>query len=241
MISEEMLSIWGIKRNNDYFELYYNGKKLKFFYGNDPLGVLIRLIEQFIMQVYKPLRIQGRHVVDVGSYICDSSIFFAVNGAKHVYAFEPFKKAYDLGLKNVIVNGLSDKVSVYNVALYDSNCKVKIDGGTFSSYAELREVKEGIEVQALTIVDMLNLIKSKEIILKVDCEGCERFLLKYGEALRSFYQIFIEFDYRYKEIFKLLKNMGYKVKVFNKRRVNDRLTGNLLALRYYTEPPSCLL
>ena len=46
--------------------------------------------ENFIKEQYKWLDVEGKNVVDVGANIGDTAIYFALKGAKHVYAFEPY-------------------------------------------------------------------------------------------------------------------------------------------------------
>ncbi|MDT7858468.1 MAG: hypothetical protein RQ930_00225 [Candidatus Aenigmarchaeota archaeon] len=58
------------------------------------LYMLYSYMSQFVKQDYKILKVRGKEVVDIGAYTGDSSIYFALNGAKHVYAFEPYPFSY---------------------------------------------------------------------------------------------------------------------------------------------------
>jgi FkbM family methyltransferase len=48
---------------------------------------------------YEDLNVRGRVVVDVGAYIGDSAIYFALRGARKVVAVEPHPGAYEVLLE----------------------------------------------------------------------------------------------------------------------------------------------
>jgi tRNA G37 N-methylase Trm5 len=59
---------------------------------------------------YNALNANGKTVVDVGAYIGDSSIYFALKGAKRVIAIEPCPKAFKEMLDNIRLNNLEDVI-----------------------------------------------------------------------------------------------------------------------------------
>jgi len=52
--------------------------------------------------------------VDVGAASGDTAIYFALNGAKHVYAFEPYPYSYNIAKENIKLNHLEDKITMLN-------------------------------------------------------------------------------------------------------------------------------
>jgi len=47
------------------------------------------ILEVFDYGEYEPLSVEGRVVVDVGAFVGDSAIYFALKGARRVIAIEP--------------------------------------------------------------------------------------------------------------------------------------------------------
>jgi FkbM family methyltransferase len=60
-------------------------------------------------------------VVNVGSFIGDSALFFASKGAKLVVAFKPVPKLFEILNKNIALNGFEKIISTRNEAISDSS------------------------------------------------------------------------------------------------------------------------
>jgi len=82
---------YDIKENKTTFlSLPYlnNNSKVTLYGGitnSDAVGV-------FLGNIYEYLPVVGKTVIDIGANIADSSIYFAIRGAKKVIALEPFQK-----------------------------------------------------------------------------------------------------------------------------------------------------
>jgi len=205
-------------------------------------GVVNYLIkEQFMDEVYEWLNVKGKEVVDVGANIGDTAIYFAINGAKHVYAFEPYPFSYRIALKNIKLNKLEKKVTLLNEAIGKENKTIYIDenyknvGGD-----DLKEFKKGKKIKVTTLEEVVKRFKLKNAVLKMDCEGCEypSLLNTPNEVLRNFEQIMLEYHYGYLDLKKKLEEAGFKVKVslpkyiFNDRAQNPHMViGYLYAQR----------
>ena len=178
----------GIEIKDGVLLFDYKGRKVSLnFNTRDELVHTLHMVsEQFIREQYGMLDVKGRDVVDVGASIGDTAIYFALNGAKHVYAFEPSKSVYDLAVKNVRSNGLGDRITMIN-----ESCG---SGGDALPYI-LRKYKIG------------------NAVLKSDCEGCEYGLILNADStvLRSFGQIMLEYHYGYLDIASKLKISGFAV------------------------------
>jgi len=206
-----------VKIINDKIELNYHNNKIYFFFydENKKLVFNINLIkENFINEEYKQLDVTGKDVIDVGSSIGDTAIYFAINGAKHVYSFEPYPYSYDIAKKNIKLNHFENKITLLNEGCgKDGFVTIKEDyentGGT-----DLKSFKEGKKIKIESLDEIVKRFNLKHAELKVDCEGCEYDLILNAsdEALKAFDQIIIEYHYGYRNLVKRLKRAGFKVK-----------------------------
>ncbi|AYN75621.1 FkbM family methyltransferase [Saccharolobus solfataricus] len=74
------------------------------------------IFQNFCMKEYD-VDVKNREVVDVGANIGDTPIWFSINGARHVYAFEPLPEIYSLALENIKLNGIEDKINIINAGV----------------------------------------------------------------------------------------------------------------------------
>jgi len=79
------------------------------FYGAIENGDIIGI---FLDGVYEDLPIQNKIVVDVGANIGDSSVYFALKGARKVIALEPFPQSYEMAKKNTEANNVPSKIEL---------------------------------------------------------------------------------------------------------------------------------
>ena len=110
-------------------EFKLSDKIVKFNYDskkqlNNTLGMIK---EQFIEEQYGWLDVKGKDVIDIGANVGDSAIYFALKGAKHVYAFEPYPYSYKIALKNVKLNYLQSKITLLNEGCGGKGSYIKID------------------------------------------------------------------------------------------------------------------
>lgn len=195
---------YGIKIAPRKVEFNYKGRKIIFnFNTREELAHTLHMVsEQFIREQYSRLKVEGKDVIDVGASVGDTAIYFALNGAKHVYAFEPDKKACRLAVRNIKSNKLQDRITVIN-----EPCGTK--GNSLSSIIQRYEIANSV--------------------LKIDCEGCEYgFILGANtEGLKKCDQIILEYHYGYLDIEKVLKKLGFKVrhtspKIYNRKGPEGR-------------------
>ena len=226
-----------IKDQQDYFNFWdsedslilllkdvkFNKKKkqVEFKYKNHLIlfylkGDISLIRGQFIDEEYRWLNVKGKEVVDVGANIGDTAIYFALNGAKHVYAFEPYPFSYKIALKNIKLNKLENKVTLLNEAISKENKTIYIDGNYKNIGSDdLKEFKKGKKIRVTTLEEIIKRFKLKNAVLKMDCEGCEycSILNTPNEVLRNFEQIMLEYHYGYLNLKKKLEEAGFKVKV----------------------------
>jgi len=220
-------------------EIDYENHLIRFnFLNTGNYGIIL---EQFVKDIYKRLNVKGKKVVDVGGYIGDTAIYFAVKGAKHIYVFEPYPPFIKIAIKNIKLNKLEKKVTLLNEAIGKKNKTIYIDENHENATVEdLKKSKRGKKIRVTTLEEIVKRFKLKDAVLKIDCEGCEypSLLNTPNKVLRNFEQIMLEYHYGYLNLKKKLEEAGFKVKVslprysFNDRAQNPHmLLGYLYAQR----------
>ena len=201
--------ICGFNVSGDTLEIR-NGIKLHGFRNSD-------FIDVFCNEVYGMIPVKDKVVIDVGAHICDSSIYFALRGAKKVYAIEPLLANYELAKKNIETNKLEEIIDLKLGACSNKSGTVTVDGtGTGATITD----DTGIDVPSFSLKDISNDLDSA--ILKMDCECCEYDVILDADktTLRKFTEIIIEYHNGYKNIARKLANNGFKVK--NTRPLHKR-------------------
>jgi len=197
-------------------KLDYQNKKIYFYYDtNRQLSNIIGDIkENFIEEQYKWLDVKDKDVVDVGANIGDTAIYFALKGAKHVYAFEPYPYSYNIAKKNIKLNHLEDRITLLNEGCGRSGFVAIKESYENISGTDLKIFKEGKKIRIEDLDEVVRSFNLKHAALKVDCEGCEYDLISNAsdEALKAFDQIIIEYHYGYRNLVKRLRQAGFKVK-----------------------------
>ena len=222
----------------EFLEFTYNDKKIKLCGvregGGDLFGV-------FIQDDYKFLNVENQVIIDIGANIGDSSIYFALNNAKKVIALEPYPFSYNFAVKNIDLNGQEDKIILLNAGYgLDSNIIVDKNKVT-NAGSSLIQSNIGKKIRIYSLKSLItDHGLSNDIILKMDCEGCEYALLEEEtDTLRKFRRIQIEYHYGYDQLVNKLKENHFKVrftepiKRYNKDATNNKmLVGILYAERY---------
>lgn len=116
-----------IKKGNGLLRLKYKGRELSFVWTE---WVAYPLEEIFIKGTYSRLNVKGKNVIDIGASVADSPIYFALNGAEHVYGYEPDKERYKMALRNIELNNMGKKITLFNKpydGTQDGNAVIKID------------------------------------------------------------------------------------------------------------------
>lgn len=210
-----------IRVYNKYIRLKFGPKrKVKFVYKD---AVQLRNIfgtikENFVDEQFKRLICKNMDVVDIGANVGDTAVYFALKGAKHVYAFEPYPYSYKLAIENIRINRLNDKITIRNIGIGKKRDKITIDPN-FKNTAgtKLKTFAAGKPVNVITLGSVVSNYKIMNAILKMDCEGCEygAVLNSDNEILQKFTRIMIEYHYGYKNLEKKLKEAGFVVEHTN--------------------------
>jgi FkbM family methyltransferase len=126
---------------------------------------------------YEQLNVKGRVVIDVGAYIGDSAIYFALKGARKVIAIEPHPGAYAEMLDNIKLNNMENVIIPINAGLASKLGKVCVENVNVN-IANIIYHRPGDCLNAVPAVTLSELtsgfsVDPNDAVLKMDCEGCE--------------------------------------------------------------------
>jgi len=159
--------------------------------------------------------IKDNTVIDIGMNIADSSIYFAINEASFVIGLEPYKYSYEMALANIEINDLKGKILPLHAG-YGRDGIIEVEDKVSDIGSVLEEHKGGIKIPLLSLSKLLEQYQyniSGELLLKMDCEGCEYNILYENESvLKKFSRIIIEYHNGYNELKTKLENSGFSVK-----------------------------
>jgi FkbM family methyltransferase len=179
------------------------------------------IIEIFHYGVYESLGVEGRVVVDVGAFVGDSAIYFALKGAKRVLAIEPHPGAFAEMLDNIKLNNMESVIIPINAGLASRPGKICIENvntsNTFDIYHRPGDCPN--TVPAVTLSDLISRfsIDLNDAVLKMDCQGCEfDIILNDYKHIRLFRELIFEYHLdvvdTLNDLLKIL-NKDYKCKI----------------------------
>jgi len=195
-------------------ELYINGGRYGEYHGawvyDNSCNCYVRNNVKFrqiywaIYQVfdcgeYEPLDVSGRVVVDIGAFVGDSAIYFALSrGAKRVIAVEPHPGAFAEMLDNIRLNNLEDVIIPINAGLAGKPGKVCIEDvgveATGATYHRPGDCPNAVPVITLSELISRFGINVDDAVLKMDCEGCEfDVILNDYDHVRLFRELIFEY------------------------------------------------
>jgi len=175
--------------NEDGFLVSFNN--LSFYIEGDEEFYILN--EIFVENDYHFETSKKSIVIDIGANVGVASTYFStLDFVKKIYAFEPVLATYQQAKQNLELNNLSQKVTIQNFGLGDTNKKTKFlfDPNSKGS-AGLSSVKSDryigntnaieIEVEIKNSYEVLQSIiemyPNYQIVIKMDCEGAENEIL----------------------------------------------------------------
>jgi FkbM family methyltransferase len=155
-------------------------------------------------------------VIDIGANLGYYAIQEAYK-AKKVYAIEPIKESYEILLKNIALNKLTN-VESFECAIGDKTGDLKLYVGDSLNLASVHKTpdKHEVTVPMYSGHDFLEKLTEQPNVLRMDVEGYELKIAKsFREKLKQFDKVFIEVhhcvfhDEGTHELLDLLKENGF--------------------------------
>ena len=204
-------------------KIIYNSLELTFDFSKRGPSVLGNIIEIFSQGIYKPFLdnfdLKDRIAVDIGAAFGDTAIYFALKGAKIVYAFEPTPNFYDLACRNIKINNLENKCKIFNEAVGKEKRENNLEDQTFKDmFSGDDEAKEydsiSKKISMTTLEEIVGKFNLSDAFLKLDCEGYEYDIILNApkDVIRKFKYIIMEYHYGFESLKKKLEDDGFLVK-----------------------------
>ena len=212
--------------NDDLIIFDFEGKQLK-FNGTENNGAIG---DVFVEKELEMLDVKGKVVIDIGANIGDSPVYFVLKGAERVIAIEPFPYTYELLKNNISTNGVSEKVTALNVAIGGKTGMINVSPILTNTVGTLAiNMHDGVPIKILTVDDLMEELNLNlnNIVLKMDCEGCEYEVLSNISKtnLNKINEIFIEYHNGIKSLKEILSQNEYITTVKSKEGKMGLLIG----------------
>jgi FkbM family methyltransferase len=199
----------------------WKGTTLRFMADQLKLSEIYQVLEEtFVQQQYKRLSVEAKTVLDVGAFLGDSAIYFALQGARRVIAFEPDRRSASIANENFVINRLEDRVELINAAVGGQSGTVFVDEtGSPVGANQLRTSVSGKEIQVISLSDILrdHIHPGESVAMKIDCEGCEYDLISSTPLteLARFDEIIMEYHHGTAPLRKTLTDAGFAVSILS--------------------------
>ena len=184
----------------------------------------------FYTEEYIDINVEGKTVIDVGCSIGDSPLYFYLFGARKIYAYEPTKYAFNYAMENVVINKLEDVIIVKNSAVGIKNSKILIDNSRrITGGSALKYDPHGSEVEIVSFMDIVKQVNEKDLVLKMDCEGCEYDIFSSIQPIDmvNFSQVVLEYHDGPELLMEFLSKAGFRTELKGKE---DKL-GIIVAIK----------
>ena len=202
------------------------------FYNGISNGDLFNI---FYEKDYNFLPVKDRVVIDIGANIADSSIYFAMRGAKKVIALEPFPKNFEVAQKNITLNGFTDKIELLNAGCCGGQSKdMVLDASANGVGCQSMQSSLGSNIHFYTLRELISKYNiDSPAVLKIDCEGCEYDIILSNDKtmLDKFSHIQVEYHHGFRDLEKHLVDANFVVSHTNPKYENGMEIGWIYATK----------
>jgi len=132
-----------------------------------------------LKKYYHVLDYSGKTVLDVGGYVGDTAVLFWRWGAKKIIVYEPLEENLRYLRINIALNKIDAEVHQFAVCNRCGQVTINVDKGSIGTRIfGLVPGKHKFRLNGISWNEVLKeAIRNNVEIAKVDCEGCEKFLL----------------------------------------------------------------
>jgi len=234
------------RRNDKYFEFRY----LELIRSFEIIEKIYLISGKILTDVsdYKKFKInfKEKNVLDVGAWIGDSILLFHKLGAEKIIAYEPIKENVEFAKKLIKKFRINCKIYDYAVCKEDGEKEFLIEKEKYGKedlilleqnqnihiYHELIPIK----VKCISWKKVLeNAIKEKVDIAKVDCEGCEKYLMDVeDELIKRIKEWIVEAHSKetVKDLIRKFNSCGFKLEKILPNEVNS---SEFITVLYFTK------
>ena len=178
-------------------EIYFNQK-----YEEIQFAEIFYIIEKYHIEIF----------LDVGANSGIYSLFLSNKFDNlRIEAFEPIKSTYEKFLRNIENNKLTGRINVHNLGLSNKNKTLKMQTNIKFGYKQPAAYfvwEIGNEKSEFRLADELLNYKNKNILIKIDTEGHEKFVLGGIQKLIKNNNIFLQLEIGNKN-FKTVNRLKY--------------------------------
>lgn len=199
-----------------FCQFIFKGRTVNYFFDPEDFDTIGNLNVTFIDEQYCSLDVRDKVVADVGASYGDTAIYFALKGAKKIYAYEPIPWVAKVLEKNIILNNLSEIVKVIPNAVTISEGEAILNVPKASTDASLygHDNKDTVQISVKTVTPPLD-----AQVLKLNCEGCEYGIILDWLKEKNYEGMIVNYHNGYEQLERKLRNIGYKVKIKSKIRL----------------------
>ena len=192
----------------------------KFYLPNFPEDLIQKAIvinnnyfDSLILKTIDEYIPDNANIIDAGANIGNHTLYWAVErNANHIYSFEPLDTTFQTLKRNLELNDLTDKVTLYNVGLYNEEINASIETTDIKNIGHTVFKPNQNGKFSLKTMDSYD-FGDKIDLLKIDVEGAEIELLEGAKKTIEKYRpvIVIECFKRMFELKKFMKKHKYKL------------------------------
>ena len=181
---------------------------------------------------------KGDKVIDIGANIGTVTIEASkkIGDSGKVYSIEPHPQIYKYFIGNIRLNRLKN-VKTFNFALGNKDGTIFFSNKHSDDQNSIITNKNGIKVK-LKKLDDLEINEDFIDLIILDAIGYEKFVVEGGKDILKrtkcvhfpvLEKFFKNFDYTYKDIFKIIENLGFKIYEFTEDRKISLVSENYKA------------
>ncbi len=225
---KKLLSLSRVNKVKDGYEYIFLHRGLKYVTDNPGTWLAENLHDDYILPISNYITKKDPLIVDVGGYKGDTLVLFKALWAKSkLIIYEPLKENTSYIKRNIDMNHL-EKMVVLNKGVCDRNGEKIVYTEAPKGDPSFGRIKNNHNITTYLIkcTTFREVLRVKPDVVKIDCEGCEQYLLneKVKDLRKAQIYIMEIHDKRLNEkIVRKLMEAGYTPHFLKKTRGGDHM------------------